>query len=141
MNIKDIMTSDADLVSLSTTVREAAEKMESKGIGFLPVGDNDELKGTLTDRDIVRRVVAAGKDISQTTIGEIFTDQVLYCREDQDVDEVARNMSEQQVRRLPVVNADKRLVGVVTIGDMAQHLSAETAGQVLAGVTADQRAA
>lgn len=141
MKIKDIMNPDTDLVSASTTVKAAAEMMAKEGIGFLPVGEGDKLIGTITDRDIVLRVVSKGKDSSTTTVGEILTDKVLYCKEDQEVEEVARNMCEQQVRRMPVVNADKRLVGVVSIGDMAQHLNKELAGEVLQEVTKETHAA
>ncbi|GAB3030202.1 CBS domain-containing protein [Bowmanella dokdonensis] len=136
MNIKDIMNPQARLVSPETSIHQAAESMREQGIGFLLVGENDRLKGTLTDRDIVIRVVAEGRDIRNTRVSDILTDKVLYCREDQDASEVARNMSEQQVRRMPVVSDNKRLVGVISIGDLAQHLSAETAGRVLQGVTA-----
>lgn len=136
MNIKDIMNPQARLVSPETSIHQAAESMREQGIGFLLVGEKDRLKGTLTDRDIVIRVVAEGRDIRNTRVSDILTDKVLYCREDQDASEVARNMSEQQVRRMPVVSDNKRLVGVISIGDLAQHLSAETAGRVLQGVTA-----
>lgn len=136
MNIKDIMNRDVKLVSAQTTLKEAAETMDSTNVGFLPIGDNDELKGTLTDRDIVVNAIAKGKDPQQTKVSEILSPSVLCCREDQDVEEVARSMNEQQVRRMPIVDADKHLVGVVSIGDLAQHLSADMAGQVLKGVTA-----
>ena len=141
MKIKDIMNPQTNLLSSGASVREAAEKMESTGVGFLPVGDTDQLRGTLTDRDIVLRAVAKGKDIDKINVEEILTTSILYCREDQDVDEVARDMAKQQVRRMPVVNEDQRLVGIVTIGDMAQHLSKETAGDILEGVTSEQKAA
>lgn len=141
MNIKEVMNPKTELVSTSTTLKEAAEKMAQSGVGFLPVGDNDELKGTLTDRDIVLRAVGKGKDAANTTVKEVLTSKVLYCRDDQDAEEVARNMSEQQVRRMPVVDASKRLVGVVSIGDLAQYLSADVAGQVLGGVTSESQAA
>ncbi|QIB67207.1 CBS domain-containing protein [Kineobactrum salinum] len=141
MNIKDIMSTDTQLVSRDTSVAAAAESMSRAGVGFLLVGDDDQLRGTLTDRDIVLRVVANHKNPEHTTVGEILTDQLLYCRTDQPVEEVARNMSQQQVRRMPVLNADKRLVGVVSIGDIAQHLTADLAGEVLQGVTAEFAAA
>ena len=104
-------------------------------MGFLPVGENDRLQGTVTDRDIVVRAISKGKDPQDTSIREIMTEELVYCTEDQDVDEVARTMGEKQVRRLPVIDSDKRLVGVVTIGDMAQHLSKDNAGKVLEQVT------
>lgn len=128
MNVKDVMNSGATLVAPTTSIKEAAEKMAQDGVGFLPVGENDRLQGTLTDRDIVVRGISKGKDAQSTPISEVFTSELVYCSEDQDVDEVARKMGENQVRRLPVINSDKRLVGVVSIGDLAQHLSQGTAG-------------
>ncbi|MCD1597055.1 CBS domain-containing protein [Rheinheimera aquimaris] len=131
MNIKDIMTTNPVLIKPSTTIKEAAACMARERIGFLLAGEDDELKGTLTDRDIVLRAVAAGKDIESTTVEDILTDDLLYCKEGQDIEEVARNMGEKQVRRLPVVNAQKKLVGVVSLGDLAKYLKPETAGKVL----------
>lgn len=135
MNVKDIMNKDTTLITPSTSLQEAAEKMASKGIGFLPIGENDKVQGTVTDRDIVVRGISKGKDAKKTEIREVLSDELLSCREDQDVEEVAEQMSQHQVRRMLVVNDDDRLVGVVSLGDMAQHLSAETAGKVLAGVS------
>lgn len=142
MNVEDIMNRDPQTISPSTSLKDAAAIMAEKNIGFLLIGAEDELKGTLTDRDIVQRAVAKGKNLENTTVQEILTGTVLYCLANEDVDEVARNMSEQQVRRLPVVDNSKRLVGIVTIGDMAQHISKEAVGGVLKGVTSEgQRAA
>lgn len=136
MYIKDVMTPHATLVTPSTSLKDAASKMAEDRIGFLPIGENDRLQGTVTDRDIVIRAVCQGKDPNTTRISEVLTDELIYCTENEDVDQVVRKMSEKQVRRLPVINDDKRLVGVVSIGDLAQHLSDGTAGKVLAQVTA-----
>lgn len=141
MNIKDIMNSEPETIDPSTTVKDAAAMMGKDGVGFLLVGEGDRLKGTITDRDIVVRAVCKGVDTTKTTVGDILTEKVLYCQEDQDVEDVARNMSEQKVRRMPVVNSEKRLVGVVSIGDLAQHLSKEVVGDVLRNVTSERQAA
>jgi len=142
MNVKDVMNPNAETVSPSTTLKDAAAIMAEENIGFLLIGADDELKGTLTDRDIVLRGIATGKDMANTTVEQVLTGSVLYCQADQDVDQVARNMSEQKVRRLPVVDSNKRLVGVVSIGDMAQHLNKDTVGEILKGVTSEgQKAA
>lgn len=141
MNVKEIMNRATEVISASTTLKQASAKMADSGIGFLLVGENDELKGTVTDRDIVINGVAQGKDIESTSVSEVLNSNLLYCLEDQDVEEVAHNMAEQQIRRMPVVNADKRLVGVISIGDMAQHLRPETVGNVLRGVTTEKKAA
>lgn len=136
MHVKDVMNPKATLVNPSTSIKEAAAKMEQGRVGFLPVGESDRLQGTVTDRDIVIRAISKGKDPQTTAISEVLTEELIYCTEDQDLDEVARVMGEKQVRRLPVIDADKRLVGVVSIGDMAQHLNKDTAGHVLTQVTA-----
>lgn len=141
MNVKDIMNPTSEVISASTTLKEAGAKMAKSGVGFLLVGENDELKGTVTDRDIVVRAVSLGKNMESTPVSEVLSGTLLYCYEDNDVEEVAQNMAEQQVRRMAVVNDDKRLIGVVSIGDMAQHLRPDTVGQVLRGITAEQQAA
>lgn len=137
MKIKEVMTPYTETINPSTTIKDAAAIMAEENIGFLLVGANDRLKGTLTDRDIVLRAVAAGRDPENTTVGEVLTDEVLYCRADQDVHQVAENMREQKVRRMPVVDKNKRLVGVVSIGDMAQALDTEEVGRILEAVTSE----
>ena len=136
MNVKDVMNADVALTTPETTIKDAAAKMEQDRVGFLPVGENDRLQGTVTDRDIVIRAISKGKDPATTAIREVLTGDLVYCMEDQDLDEVARTMGEKQIRRLPVINAEKRLVGIVTLGDMAQHLNQGTVGHVLSRVTA-----
>lgn len=141
MNIRDVMNPNTETVSPSTTLKDAAGIMAKKDIGFLLIGADDQLKGTLTDRDIVLRAVAEGKNLESTTVGDVLTGELLYCKADQDVDQVAQNMSEKKVRRMPVVDEDKRLVGVVSIGDMAQALNKDEVGRILEGVTSEGRRA
>lgn len=137
MNIRDVMNPNAQAVSPSTTLKDAAAIMAEENIGFLLVGSDDQLKGTLTDRDIVLRAVAEGKNLESTTVGDVLTGELLYCKVDQDVNQVAQNMSEKKVRRMAVVDEDKRLVGVVSIGDMAQALHKDEVGRILEGVTSE----
>lgn len=134
MHIKNVMTSHVLTVSPQQTVREAAEIMRRLDTGFLPVGEDDRLVGTITDRDIVVRGLADGKS-ADTAIAEVMSQDVLYCFEDQQVSEVADNMSEQQVRRMPVVNRDKRLVGVVSLGDLWTEGDQADANRTLKGVS------
>jgi len=102
--------------------------------GAMPVGDNDRLVGMITDRDIAIRAVGQGKG-PDTPVREVMsTEQVLYCYEDEDLDHVAKNMSEQQVRRLPVVSRDKRLVGIVSLGNLAQK-EGRSANKAVKGVS------
>ncbi|MEQ8348443.1 MAG: CBS domain-containing protein [Sneathiellaceae bacterium] len=126
MQIKELMTSQVELCSPGTTLLEAAREMKKRGIGFLPVGDDDRLAGTVTDRDIVIRGVAAGHEPRIATVADVMSKEVLYLFEDQSLEEAAESLARNAVRRMPVVDRDKRLTGVISLGDLAaQGLSAE----------------
>jgi CBS domain-containing protein len=112
------MTRDVRIASPNETIRQAAQAMAEIDAGVLPVGENDRLVGMITDRDIAVRAVAAGKS-PDTLIREIMSRDVCYCFDDQSIDDVAANMGEIKVRRLPVVDRGKRLVGILSLGDMA----------------------
>jgi CBS domain-containing protein len=118
MQVKDAMTTDVELASPTQTIRQAALLMGECDCGVLPVAERDGLVGMITDRDIAIRAVAAGKG-PRTQVREIMSTEVLYCFEDQELDEVAANLSDIKVRRLPVMSRDKRLVGILSLGDMA----------------------
>lgn len=124
--IKDIMTPECVWVSPEANVADAAKIMRDKDIGFLPVGENDRLIGTLTDRDIVTRVVATKRDATEISVRDAMSKKVYYCYDDQDVDAATQNMAAMQVRRLPVVNRAKRLVGMVSFADLAAAATAVT---------------
>jgi CBS domain-containing protein len=115
-------------------IQDAAKLMSEIDAGVLPVGDNDRLVGMITDRDIAVRAVAQGKG-PQTPVREVMTAEVKYCFDDEDTEHVARSMSDQQVRRLPVVNRDKRLVGILSLGDLAIMQGGAPAGEALAGIS------
>jgi CBS domain-containing protein len=103
------------------SIRDVAKIMAEIDAGAMPVGENDKLVGMITDRDIAIRGVALGKG-PDTPVREVMTtEQVLYCYEDDEIEKVAKNMGDEQVRRLPVVNKEKRLVGIVSIGNIAQR--------------------
>ena len=118
MQVNEVMSRTVDLVNPTMKIREAAVFMRDDNVGALPVGENDRLVGMITDRDIAIRAVAAGKG-PKTLVREIMSPEVLYCYEDQELDEVAANMADVKVRRLPVVSREKRLVGIVSLGDIA----------------------
>ena len=121
MQVRDAMTRDVRLATPGQTIRDVAKMMQEIDAGILPVGENDRIVGMITDRDIALRAVALGKG-PDTPVREVMsTDQVLYCFEDDDIDDVAKNMGEAKVRRLPVMDRNKRLVGIVSLGDLAQH--------------------
>ena len=134
MRVSDCMTRDVQMIEPSQPISQAAQFMLKADTGSLPVSDGDRLVGMITDRDIAVRAVADGRG-PDTPVRDVMTDQVLYCYEDQTIDEIARNMSEQQVRRLPVVNREKRLVGIISLGDLARHTDDESAHIALDGVT------
>lgn len=133
MLVKDAMSRDVKTVSPETTIKEAARLMVEADVGALPVAAGDRLSGMVTDRDIVTRAVAIGKG-AETTVAEVMTQDVLYCHEDEDIGHIATNMAENQVRRLPVVDVNKRLVGIISLADIADARSDE-AGEALEGIT------
>ncbi|MGF1612219.1 MAG: CBS domain-containing protein [Kiloniellales bacterium] len=133
------MTSDVSLVNPATTVNEASRLMRDHDIGALPIGEDDRLVGMVTDRDIVLRAVADGKDPTATRVSEVMSDRILYCFDDQSIDEVATNMGDNQVRRLPVLNRDKRLVGIVSLGDLSVGGAAGVASEALEQISEPHR--
>jgi CBS domain-containing protein len=136
MQAKDIMTNKAEIISPDTTLNQAAEKMRSQDIGFLPIGENDRLIGAITDRDIVVRGLAAGKNADTTTVKDIMTNDIRYCFETDTLDKVAEIMSSSQIRRLAVLNAAKRIVGIISLGDVAtKSENAALTGKVTADVS------
>ena len=109
--------------------------MRDLDIGFLPICENDKLIGTVTDRDITTKSVAQGRDPRLAPLSEIMRPEVFYCYDDQDVEEVARHMQEKEVRRMVILNRDKRLIGVVSLGDIAKlSVEREVAGETLAKI-------
>jgi CBS domain-containing protein len=118
MKVSEAMTRDVRVVDPNETVQQAARLMANLDAGVLPVGENDRLIGMITDRDIAIRGVAAGKG-PDTPLCDVMTHEVEYCFDDQDVTEVTRNMGDIRVRRLPVLNREKRLVGILSLGDVA----------------------
>ncbi|MPZ09146.1 MAG: CBS domain-containing protein [Kiloniellaceae bacterium] len=135
MKIKDVMTREVDVVDPATMLAEVSRRMRDEDIGVLPVGEGDSLVGVITDRDIVVRAIAEGKDPTETAVREAMSEKVLYCFEDQSTVEIAANMSEKQIRRLPVVNRDKRLVGIVSLGDLATGGANREAGAALGEIS------
>ncbi len=134
MRVSEAMTREVRIATPGQSIRDVARMMAEIDAGSMPVGDNDRLVGMITDRDIAIRAVAQGKG-PDTPVREVMSsEKVLYCYEDEELDKVAKNMSEQQVRRLPVVSRDKRLVGIVSLGNLAQS-EARSASKAVKGVT------
>jgi len=133
--VSDVMSAGVRLVTPDDTVQQATRLMRDEDTGVLPVGEADRLVGVVTDRDIALRVVAEGKDPQHTKVREVMSQEPKYVFEDEKLEHVADNMAQQQLRRLPVVNRSKRLVGMVSIGDLARgDRSGRYAGQAMRGI-------
>lgn len=125
MKIKDIMSSNVEIVSPDTLLHEVAKKMQSSDCGSVLVGEGDRLIGVITDRDLALRCVAESHHPAETKADQVMTKQILYCRDTDSMEEVALDMTKNKVRRLPVLDKDKRLVGIVSLGDLAVHSTDE----------------
>lgn len=135
MKIKEIMTSDVRCASPDNTLVEAAGLMRELDVGAVPVCEQDRLVGMLTDRDMTLRAIADAKDPNRATVRETMSPGIVYAFEDQSVEEVARLMEDKQIRRLPIMNRSQRLVGIVSLGDIAQCSQPAFSGQTLKEVS------
>ena len=131
MRIQDVMTADVSFVRPDTPILEIARKMRDGDIGATPVVEDERLVGMVTDRDVVVRVIAEGGDVRTKTARDAMSPGILYCFVDESVEAVLENMGDQQIRRLPVVDREKRLVGVVSLGDLALSGKRKAAGEAL----------
>ncbi|HLO33543.1 MAG TPA: CBS domain-containing protein [Anaerolineales bacterium] len=136
MKLKEIMTKDVEVIHPDEPLRAVAQKMRARDIGFLPVCDGDRLIGVVTDRDIIVRATAEGMDPNGIIGRDLMTSPIIYCFDDQDVEEAARVMEQNQIRRVAVLSrADKRLVGVVSLGDIATNGTKDVSAEVLQSVS------
>lgn len=137
MQVKDVLTPDVALAHPTMTLDAAARLMQEKNVGVLPVGEDDRLVGVVTDRDITVRSVAKGERASEATVGAVMSPEVKWVFDDASTTDAAAMMSKHQIRRLPVINHDKRLVGIVALGDFAvSDADVEAASAALVGVSA-----
>ena len=134
MQVRDVMTSDYKVVKPDCTIKQAASFMLSEDTGSLPVCDGDTILGMITDRDIAVRAVAEGRD-PNCSVSEFMTNDLVIASDTDDVEEIARKMSDSQVRRLPVIDASKKLVGIVSLGDLARSSSERSSSAALEGVS------
>jgi len=136
MKLQDIMTKDVECVRPGDTLQEAARRMKDLDVGPMPVcGDNNKIVGMLTDRHITIRAAAEGKDPKTTKVEEAMSQEVVWCYDDQDSDDAASLMQERQIRRLLIMNHDERLVGIVSLGDLATEVKKKQAGETLQAVS------
>lgn len=125
MKIKDIMSKNVEIVAPETLLNDVAKKMQASDCGSVLVGKDDRLVGVITDRDLALRCVAASHDPAGTTAEQVMTKQILYCRDTDTLEDVALDMTKNKVRRLPVLDKSKRLVGIVSLGDLAANSTDE----------------
>lgn len=134
--VRDAMHMGVVWMSPDTPVAELARKMRDDDIGSIPIGENDRLIGMVTDRDIVCRAVADGGSLASLKARDVMTPDIIYCRDSDDLDDATELMEEKQVRRLPVIDKNKRMVGILSVGDVAQEASHKEAGELIAAVSA-----
>ncbi len=135
MKVREAMSKKVTWVSPELTLRQAAKKMRDLDVGCLPVGKDDRLVGMITDRDIACRAVAKGWDPEKKTVKEAMSKGIVYCFDDQDMDQAAEIMEHKQLHRLPVLNRQKRMVGILSLGDLALHASSQLSGEVVEAVS------
>lgn len=140
MKVDQVMTKDVQIASPEDTLQEVAKLMERDDFGMMPVGENDRLVGMLSDRDITIRAVARGLRPDQCKVREIMSSDIKYVYDDEAVEDAANSMSKLQLRRLPVLNRDKRLVGIVSLGDLSLK-KLRVAGQALNSISRPNEAA
>ena len=136
MKVRDVMHRGVSWVEPNTTISEVARMMRVNDIGSVPVGENDRLVGMVTDRDIICRAVAEGSDVNTLIVREVMSKPIIYCRADDDLQLAIRIMEKNKVRRLPVIDKDKRLTGMLALGDISQIGGQELAGEVMRSVSA-----
>lgn len=135
MKVKEAMHPGVEWRDPETTVTEIAKLMRDEDIGAIPIGKNDRLVGMVTDRDIACRAVADGRDLTQTTAGDVMTKGIVFCTENEELDDAVRLMESKQIRRMPVINDDKRMVGMLSLGDLSHSVSHELSGELVEAVS------
>jgi CBS domain-containing protein len=136
MKVKEAMHNGAEWAAPQTPIPEIARRMRDLDIGAIPVGEDDRLIGMVTDRDIACRGVANGADLNTLTARDVMSKGIFYCRDSEELEDAMRIMEQKQVRRLPVINDQKRMVGILSLGDIADATPHELSGEVVAAVSA-----
>jgi CBS domain-containing protein len=139
MKVKKAMHKGAEWIPPETPLAKAAKKMRELDVGSLPVGEKDRLIGMVTDRDITCRAVANGRDIGKLTARDVMTKGIVYCRNNEDLDDALRVMESKKIRRLPVIDENKRMVGMLSLGDVSHAASHELSGELMSAVSAHHK--
>jgi FOG: CBS domain len=134
MDVSKAMHKGVEWRGPETPVAELAKLMREKDVGAIPIGENDRLIGMVTDRDLALRALDGGKDPASLTARDVMTEGIVYCRTDEDIGDAIRLMEQKQLRRLPVIDKDKRMVGMLSLGDAAQAVSQSMAGELTRAV-------
>lgn len=136
MKVNQIMHTGVEWVSPETSVIAIAKIMRDNDIGAVPVGENDRLVGMVTDRDIVCRAIAENRDLAKSHVRDVMTKNVIYCYADEEVEDAIHLMEQKQVRRLPVINKSKRMVGMISLGDISHRMGHQLTGELTEAVSA-----
>ena len=139
MKVKDAMHKKAEWVSPDTSVGDIAKKMRDLDVGSIPVGENDRLIGMVTDRDIACRAVANGTDCSKLKARDVMTKGIVFCRDSEDLSDALRIMEDKKIRRLPVIDDNKRMVGMLSVGDVARAAPHALSGELMASVSSHHK--
>ncbi len=135
MKVKEIMTKDVFWIRPDTNLQEAASKMKELDTGVLPVCDGENICGMITDRDIAIRSTAQGQDPKNSKISDIMTPQVEFCHEEEDLEKIAQRMEAKRIRRLPVIGPEKKIVGIISLGDVVRRGESKVACEILEEVS------
>lgn len=136
MKVSEAMHEGVEWCAPDTAIRDIAVLMREKDVGAVPIGENDRLIGMVTDRDIVTRGVARGYDLEKLIARDVMTEGIIYCRADEEVDNVIHFMEEKKIRRLPVISREKRMVGILSLGDLSHAAGSDRSGQLIQAVSA-----
>ena len=136
MKVRDAMHPGVQWVERDTPVVKVASMMQEHDIGAIPVGQDDRLIGMVTDRDIVCRGLAQGRDCSGMTVGDVMSKGIVFCRDDEELEDAVRIMESRKIRRLPVLNDQKRMVGILSLGEISHMAPRQITGEVMQAVTA-----
>jgi predicted transcriptional regulator len=136
MKVKDVMHSTVTWVEPGTSIRQIANKMRDQDIGAIPVGEHDRLIGMITDRDICCRGLADGRDSGTLTARDVMSKPILYCRSDDNIADAVQLMEKKKVRRLPVIDKNKRMVGMLSLGDISHKVKRDLSAEIMKAVSA-----
>ena len=134
MKVREAMHKGVEWVAPTTPIKELAKKMCELDIGAIPIGENDRLVGMVTDRDIVVRGLSGNKQAESLTANDVMTKGIVYCKDSEEVDDAVRIMEQKKIRRLPVLNEKKRMVGILSMGDVSHATSREVSGEMVEAV-------